>query len=301
MTESTVEYRNDFFKKFTQILIKNKIITNDFEPQDIIFNIINSSKKKKSKIFLDSALLMDSNAIESMIKNNEVQIIKKKNVDHYSLTYKGISRCIEDTYNLDYHEQYHNLLEQLDSDFVNISKQKPMNDKEILSSISLLLLSSLSEVSAIRLKSTVNQTLFNNFLDEIMVILKKYGIINDRYKLPKPSRKESASSALMARIDRLPIITKHLYTILPKPDSGYFFNVVKNHEIDENSVKFLLNQIFHKLNPNEIDADTLKNELFEISTKYNLKFIDRDVDSRKSYTIMKIINKYLDLDIYMKT
>ena len=104
----------------------------------------------------------------------------------------------------------------------------------------------------------------------------------------------------MARLDRLPMITKHLYTNI-KSDSGYYFDVVKNNEIDENSVKFLLDQIFHKLNPNEVDNNILKNQLFEISTKYNLKFIDREVDSKKSYTIMKIINKYLNLDIYMKT
>ncbi|MHA1303463.1 MAG: hypothetical protein ACTSPI_07160 [Candidatus Heimdallarchaeaceae archaeon] len=300
MTETRIDYRNDFFKKFTQVLIKNKIITTKFEPQDIIFNIINSSKKKKSKIFFDSALLMDPNVIERLIENNEVQTIKKKNGDYYSLTYKGISKCIEDRYRLDYQRQYQNLLEQLDKDFINISKQKPMNDKEKLSSLSLLLLNSVSEASAIRLKSTTNQTVLNNFLKELIVILKKYKIISEKYKLPNPSRNESASSALMARLDRLPIITNHLYTNI-KTDSGYYYNVVKNNKIDENSIKFLLHQIFKQYNPHDIDTNKLKNELFEISNKYNLKFIDREVNSRISYTMMKIINNYLDLDIYIKT
>lgn len=285
---------NILFKNVISASIKNKIISNDFEPNEIIFNILRATNKKRAKIFHESAIKINYNVIE---KENIIQITKN-NMIYYTLSFKGIIYCIKNRYNIDYEKQFFQMLSYFEEELTSITKPKPLTDKEKLASFSIILINSISPNTAIKLNNKTNQEIFENFLQELISILIKFNIINSEFILTQPSRNESKSSALMARLDKLPIKTNNIYKNL-KSDSGYYFDFEKNNDIDSQKLNFILDLIFHNFNLHIQNIDELYNLLFDLSMKYNLKFLERQVDNRKTYEILKQLKNYLELDIFL--
>lgn len=282
------------FKKMLSSLSRNKLISDVDYKNMIFYSIFKATNKKRSKIFYESALKF----IPTNIPSTHLIEIDKDGEKHYALSYKGISNVLENKYSIDKSEQFNDVLDYYESELKALTEPKPLVDKEIVAALSLIILSSVSNESAIRLNSSANQNLFERFLLDIIPILKEYKMIKQNYKLKTPSRGESKASALMARLDMLPIKTMHKYKNI-RTESGYYFDLIKNDKLQTEELKALFRLIFKNYDPYEKNNDELYSRLFHMSISYNLKFLDRTVNNDMSYEIIKKMKSYLDLDIFL--
>lgn len=272
-----------------------KIITSKHNEVDLLYYIIKASKKKRSKLFQDASRKIDLSFLD------ERYIVK---VDtsfgiQYSLTYLGIVHCLEKKYKMPYEKQLLNLLNMFQSEITQLAQMRTLIDKEILASLSLLLMSSISKTSSISLKSQYNQEIYTQYLKDLILILKKYGVISEKYQLPSPSRNESKSSALMARVNQLPIKTNHLYVNI-KSELLHYFEIETLNGIAIKKLLQLFHLIFVKINIDKINVDTFYSELSDLSMKYSLKVTNRTINNENSYEILKNLKKYLEYDILLK-
>ena len=286
---------NDLFNNLLNSLKTNRLISDVNDKNLILYSILCATKKKRSKIFHDSSLKLNP----SKIDNEHIIELEKDGEKQYAISYKGITHILNSKYNIKFEEQFYELINNYESELKTLTKHKPFVDKEILASLSLILLSSISESSAIRLNSTNNQETFEKLLDEIIIILKQHDIIHQDYQLKRLLRKESKSSALMARLDMLPIKTNHSYKYI-KTESGYYFDLVKNDGINEKTLNIILDLIFNKYNPYKYDNVEFYNRLFDLYMNYSFKFLDRTINNDVSYLLIRKIKSYLETGIYLK-
>jgi hypothetical protein len=211
------------------------------------------------------------------------------------LTFKGIARAIEMKYDIGFEKQFLKFLELSDQKF-NTGELSQLRWDEKLASLSLILMASTSASSAIRLNNEGNKIVLGEVLDKTLDCLKKYGMIEKEEKLKTKSRGESPVSALMSRLNALSRKTNHYYRNITQ-ESGYFFDIEKDGDIDEKRLFFLLGRIF-EYNRQDCKYEEIYRELAEISQRYSPRFRNRSTNSFISLAILKKLKEFTELEIW---
>jgi len=265
-------------------------------PSSLIFELLNMTITSKSRVFSESADWLDPKLVDTLMEQGLIQgVISESDVNEkYSLTFKGIARCIYFKYGKTLEEQYDSFLEKTDQKF-NTSEQTQLLWNEKVASLALILLASTSPSSAIRLNLEANKTMLTEIFQRTLACLKTYGMVRKEEELKTVSRGESLSSALMSRLDALPRKTNYYYKYIGK-GSEYFLDIQLNQEIDVKRMLFLLRRIFEKYRP-ACDYRKMYKELAEISQLYYPRFLSRSVSPAIVLSILRKLKDFMDKDI----
>lgn len=264
-------------------------------PSNILFEIYSMNRNNMSKVFSDGAAWVDPEFVNPLLEEGIIQRVASADSEKYALTFKGIAHCIELKYGASLEEQFLNFLELSDRKFATANRTK-LQWREKLAGLSLILMGSTSESSAIRLSNEVNKTVLTDVFEKTLACLKKFGIVEKDAKLPSTHRGESPVSALMSRLNALPRKTNHYYMNIEK-ESGYFFDIEKNGAVDEKKLSFLLRRIFEHYDSN-CDYAELERELSEISQSYSPRFLARSTNSTAALNILKGLKDFMDEEIW---
>lgn len=276
---------------------QSKKIKGENVPSDIIFRIYNMTKNNMSKMFSQSSTWVSSEVANTLLKQGIIQRVISEDTEKYALTFKGIAQCIQVKYGKSLDEQFLEFLELSDQKF-SATEQTRLGWKEKLASLSLILMISISDSSAIRLKSDANKAVLSEVFDKSLACLKKFGIVKKKQNLKKVSRGEDPVSAVMSRLNDLPRKTNHYYKLAGfGKESGYFFDIEKDGDIDEKKLFFLLGLILEHYNP-RCDYAEMSGELSEISQRYYPRFLARSTNPNVAFSIIKRLKEFMDTEIW---
>jgi len=277
-------------------IVKNKIIKKDYDEKKILFNIYNLTKNRKSQIFSSSSKYLNDEISNYLLNKRYVQKISNIGNEKYSLTFNGIAYCINLKYKKSFEEQFLNFLDLSDLEFTRVIDPSPLNWKEKIATVTLLLMACTSENSALRLNNVSNKETLEEVFLKVINCFKKHKLIIDKAILKSPSRGESRSSALMSRLNALPRKTNHIYKYITK-ESGYYLDIQKNGDIDNKKLNFLLKKIFEKYYDNK-NYNMIKDELIDINQKYYTRFLNRNINQKLIYNIIKNFSSFFEREIW---
>jgi hypothetical protein len=207
------------------------------------------------------------------------------------LTFKGIAQCIKERYGKSLEEQFLNFLDQVDQKF-DTTEQTQFLWNEKLASLSLILLASTSPSSAISLCNEANKTSLAEVFQEVLVCLKKFGVVEQEEKLRTVSRGESRASALMSRLLTLARKTNHYYRYVGK-GSQYYFEIEKEGDVDIKKLDFVLGKIFEKYDP-RVNYRMMYQELARISQQNYPRFLSRSVNANIVLSVLRKLKSFLN-------
>jgi len=264
-------------------------------PSNLLFEIYSMNRNNMSKVFSDSATWVDPEFVNPLLEEGIIQRVASADSEKYALTFKGIAQCIKLKYGTSLEEQFLNFLELSDRKFTTANRTE-LQWREKLASLSLILMGSTSESSAIRLSNEVNKAVLTQVFEKTLVCLKKFGIVEKDAKLSSTQRGESPVSALMSRLNALPRKTNHYYKNIEK-ESGYFFDIEKDGAVDEKKLLFLFRRIFEHYDSN-CNYAGLERELAEISQSYSPRFLARSTNSTVAFSILKGLKGFMGEEIW---
>jgi len=249
-----------------------------------------------SKAFLDSASWIDPGVVDFLSEQGLIQRIPSEDAGKYALTFKGIVQAVRMKHTITLEEQFLRFLQMADQKF-STGEQATFDWDEKLASLSLLLMTSTSEASAVRLNNQNNKTVLSQVFDDTLTCLKKYSIVSADERLRTKSRDESPVSALMSRLNKLARKTNHYYVNL-REESGYFFDIEKKGEVDEKRLMFLFRRIFESASKDRDDYGEMYKELADISQHYSSRFLGRSTSLDISLSILKRFKDFIDMEIW---
>ena len=191
-------------------------------------------------------------------------------------------------------EQFIDFLALVDQKFNTVEKAD-FSWKEKLGTLSLVLLASSSQSSAIRLTNETNKRILAEVFQKTLIILKKFGIITGKEELKKVNRGESIASAHMSRLNKLARKTNHYYKIVGK-GSEYYLDIEKNGKLDKTRLFFLLRRVFDRFDP-ECKYEMLCKELQNISQEYYPRFLARSLNPLILLNISKSLARFMQFEI----
>ena len=262
---------------------------------NLLFEIYSMNRNNKSKVFSDSATWINPDFLNPLLEEGIVQRVEAGDSEKYALTFRGIAHCIQLKYGKSLEEQFLKFLELSDQKFTTANRTQ-LQWKEKLASLSLILMTSTSSSSAIRLSNEANKAVLTEVFEKTLACLKKFGIVEKDAKLPSTHRGESPVSALMSRLNALARRTNHYYENIEK-ESGYFFDIEKDGDIDEKRLLFLFRRIFEHYD-SSLDYAELNRELAEISQLYSPRFLARSTNPTVSFSILKGLKDFMDKEIW---
>lgn len=283
------------YEELVQSLEQTKKIKQEKISSDLLFVIYSLSQNKMSEIFSKSAIWINSEAADQLLEQGYVQRINQGDQEKYTLTFKGIVQSIKMKYNKTIEEQFLDFLEWSDKKF-NTVEQTKLSWKEKLGSLSLILMASTSSSSAIRLNNEADKVVLGEVFEKILACLKKFSIVPNEAIIKTVSRGESPASGLMSRLNDLTRKTNHYYQNL-KTESGYFFDIEKEGNIDQRRLLFLFRKIFEQCNP-DYDYTEMYRELTDISNHYLTKFLSRSTNSTAAFSILRGLKDFMEKEIW---
>jgi hypothetical protein len=283
------------FERLVSIMEEQKKIKRNQIQSSLLFKIYNLNRNSMSKMFSYSAALMNPDLVDGLLEKGLVQPVVTEESQKYALTLKGIASCIQIEYGKPLEEQFINFLELSDRRFTaTVQTQLSWNEK--LASLSLILLASTSETSAILLTNQSNKEVSTEVFKKILSILKKFRIVESEAELKTVARGESPGSALMSRLDVLPRKTNNYFKYVGK-GSGYFFDVERDGSIDEKKLSFLFRRVFEHCDPDQ-NYSEMYNQLCEISRTYSPRFLGRSTNPTISLSILKELREFMNKEIW---
>jgi predicted transcriptional regulator len=275
-------------------ITQSKKINRENAPSRLIFEIFNMRSSTKSKIFTQSAVWISPEITNSLVEQGLVQKISSEEGEKYALTFAGIAQCIRKKYGKTFDVQFTDFLALVDQKF-NAVEQTTLNWDEKLAILSLTLLASSSESSAIRLNNETNKKILGEVFQRTLTCLKNYGLIDKKEELRTVSRGESPASALMSRLDNIARKTNHYYKFIGK-GSQYYLDIEDNEIIDERRLNFLLKKVFGQFDAN-CNYDQMQKELQEISQSYYPRFLARSLNPNILYNISRLLRDFMQTEI----
>ncbi len=273
---------------------KDKSKNNGEFENKILYSLLSMTKNNASKIFLDSALQLPSSSASALLKNGLIQKRLSEGMEKYSLTLKGIAKSINMKYGKNYEDQFFELLDSSGQTF-DVMGQEPFRSDETIAILSLILMNSVSENSALMMNNNLNKETLAKVFDEVRDCLRNYKVIDHRGEWrKKTSRGEDEVSACFARLNELPRKSNHIYQSLT--NARYYVNIIKDNSIDTEKMKYLLQKIF-PFYISGCDYESLSKELIEISNAHYTKFLGRSIDPMIAFVILKEIKNYLLYDV----
>jgi hypothetical protein len=276
------------------VITQSKKISRENAQSRLIFEIFNMWSSTKSKVFTESAIWISPEIANSLVEQGLVQKISSEEGEKYALTFAGIAQCIRKKYSKTFDVQFTDFLALVDQKF-NAVEQTTLNWDEKLAILSLTLLASSSESSAIRLNNETNKKILAEVFQRTLTCLKKYGLIDKKEELRTVSRGESPASALMSRLDNIARKTNHYYKFIGK-GSQYYLDIENNGIIDERRLYFLLKKVFGQFDTN-CNYDQMQKELEEISQSYYPRFLARSLNPNILYNISKLLRDFMQTEI----
>lgn len=276
---------------------QKKLKTNEISSR-LIYEIYNMWTTTKSEVLQKSAIWIDPEIANRLIEQGLVQKIASATDEKYSLTLTGIANGIKNKYGRRLGEQFTDFLALVDQKFNTVEKSD-FSWKEKIGTLSLILLISTSESSAIRLNNESNKKVLAEVFQKTLDVIKKYGMVEIKAKFKKVSRGESIASAHMSRLNKLARKTNHYYKFVGK-GSAYYLDIEKDGKIDENKLFFLLGKVFEQYNP-ATDYENLKKELQAISQDYYPRFPNRSTDPMIFLNLYKSLSRFIQMEIMKLT
>lgn len=289
--------RAEMLKLFDSLLCAAKEQFKKTKDDDVfatlIFDILNMTQNNRSKLFSGSGTWVAPEVTDNMLGQGVIQKVVSEENEKYALTFKGIAECIRMKYNKGLQDQFLKLLELSDQKF-NGAQQSGLTWKEKLASLSLILVGSTSIASEIRLDDEANKAVLNEVFEKTLGCLKKHGIIEKEEEL-KSTSGEHPVTAIMRRVNDLTRKT-NLYYLNDRSVNGYYFDIEKNGDLNENRVFFLLGRIFEFYDL-KCDYREVYEELAKISQLYSPRFRARTMNPNISFSVLKRLKNFLDNEV----
>jgi len=284
------------FDNLISVLKSKKNIKNTEIPNSILFELLNMTKNNLASLLIESADYIESEYRDILKKEKLIQAINKDDIEKQVLTLKGIAYCIKIKFEKSYEEQFISYLKLADDKYSIETEKTSLDWKEKLATLTLLLLASTSESSAIVLDEEINQKTFEAALNETLVTLKQYGIFDSILEIPKTRGEPPAALFMRSRVTDLPRKTNQRYTNIGC-GKVYYLDIEIKEGINEEKIIYLLSRIFEYNDPNVKYYD-LKNSIMKISEKYHPQFLTRRVNSRAIFGITNIIDTFFDSKLW---
>jgi len=289
--------RVEMLKLFDSLLCAAKEQSKKTKDDDVlttlIFDLLNMTQNSRSKLFSGSGTWVAPEVTDNMLQQGVIQKVVSEDNEKYALTFKGIAECIRMKYDKGLQEQFLKLLELSDQKF-NGTQQSGLTWKEKLASLSLILVGSTSIASEIRLDDEANKAVLNEVFEKTLECLKKHGIIEKGEELKSTSGEHPVTGA-MRRVNDLTRKT-NLYYMNDRSVPGYYFDIEKNGDLDENRVFFLLRRIFEFYDP-KCNYREIYNELAKISQLYSPRFRARTMNPNISFSVLKRLKDFLENEV----
>jgi len=261
----------------------------------LLFDILTMNPTNISKVFSDSAVWVNPEVTDSLLRQGLIQRVTFEDSEKYALTLKGVVKSIQIRYGTTLEDQFLNFLD-LSYQKLTAADQTQLRWDEKLASLCLILMASTSVSSAIRLNNEANKTVLGDVFEKTLACLNKHGIVRREGKLRTKSRGETPVSALMSRLNTLARKTNLYYTNLTK-ESGYFFDIENSGDVDQKRLSFLLRRIFSHYD-SKCNYAELNRELAEISQLYSHRFLARSTNPTVSLSILRRLKEFLDKDVW---
>lgn len=275
----------------------NKKIKDENVPSSFVFELYKMTPNNRSKLFLNSALCMNDEAVKPLIESKMLCRTEIDQIEKYFLTFRGIAQSISNKYGISLEKQYEDLLDRMDCES-GIEGQEPFDWKEKMVSLALILVSSTSETSAIRLNNKTNKEVLGQVFQSTLGCLNKYGIVQQTKAFTITDRGESPSSSIMSRVNELPRKSNHIFSYLSnQKESGYYFNLEVNGHIDKDRLFFILGKIFESHQPS-INYQELYNDLFSIGQQHYLQFINRTTNPTLTLELNQGLKNFIEDEMY---
>ena len=282
------------FASLIDVMKRHKKINRNNISSQLLYEIYNMWTTTKSKILHRSARWIEPEIANRLIEKGLVQKISSETDEKYALTLTGIAHCIKETYGKKLDEQFIDFLSLVDQKFNTVEKAD-FSWKEKLGTLSLILLASSSQSSAICLTNETNKRTLAEVFQETLIILKKFGIITGKEELKKVNRGESIASAHMSRLNKLARKTNHYYKIVGK-GSEYYLDIEKDGKLDKTRLFFLLRKVFDRFDP-ECNYEMLCKELQNISQEHYPRFLARSLNPLILLNISKSLARFMQFEI----
>lgn len=282
------------FTNLIDVMKKNKKIKEDDISSRLLYEIYNMWTTTKSRIFHKSGRWIEPEIAERLMEQGLVQRIASETDEKYALTLTGIAHCVREAYGKRFDEQFINFLALVDQKF-NTVEGADFSWKEKLGTLSLILLASSSQSSAIRLTNETNKRILAEVFQKTLAVLGKFGIVTGREQLKKVDRGESIASAHMSRLNKLARKTNHYYRIIGK-GSEYYLDIEKDGKLDKIRLFFLLRRVFNRFD-SDCKYEILCKELQNISQEYYPRFLDRSLNPLLLLDISKTLGRFMQFEI----
>ena len=280
------------FAHLVDVMERNKKINRIEIASRLLYEIHNMWTTTKSKILHESAIWIEPEIANRLLEKGLIQKITSEIDEKYALTLTGIAQCIKKNYGKRYDEQFTDFLALVDQKFSTVEKTA-FSWKEKLGALTLILLASTAQYSAIRLNNETNKNILAETFQKTLDVLKKHGMIEPKQKLRGVARGESIASAHMSRLNKLARKTNHYYV---GQGSEYYFAIERDGRLDKNRLSFLLGKIFDNYYP-ECEYEKMNKELQDISQEYYPRFIGRSLNPLILLDLSKSLTKFLQFEI----
>jgi hypothetical protein len=294
--ESTKNEMLKLFEALVSVMENETEIDEDQIPSRLLFDLYRLTKNNKSKVFNESALWINPDVAKTLLERGEAQKIIGEDQERYALTFRGVSQCIKIKYGKTIEEQFQNFLDLMD-ETLNTVDQSKLSWKEKLVSLSLILIASTSQASAIKLGIKANKIALKEVFEKVLTCMKKFDIIEKECELKTITRGEDPVCYVMSRVGPLARKTNHYYKF--KRDSLYYFDIEKEEGIDDKKFSFLLRRIFGEYN-SKCNYKEMYEELAEISQEYWPRFLSRNVNPNNLVAILQKLKEFMCNEIYLK-
>ena len=274
--------------------VEKSSVIKKYNPSSIINELIIVTKNNRSNIFTNISMYLSSDISQKLLDLELIQGISVQGIKKWTITLKGLAYNIAIQEQISFNEQYFVLLKYFDSKF-NLESDKKFDWKEKLVTLSLILMVSTSQASAIVLDNSSNRELFEEMLEKTLSCLNRYKINDEKKKLPKSRGEPPATLIMRSRINDLPAKTNHVYVNLGS-GGGYYLDIEQDKALDKEKMWFLLNLVFEQYDMS-IKYDELKDELIHISEQYSPQMLTRNVDSRILFDILNKLDEYFNIEI----
>jgi hypothetical protein len=281
------------YRKSTKKIKKSKNANHERIETAIILELLKMSGNNRSKVFSSSAIWLNPDNSEALSAKGLIQTIPCEHGLKHALSLAGIAECIRLKSKISLEQQYHDFLELADKKF-NKTEDVQLDRREKLAAISLILLSSTSEQSAIKLVNDQNKTVLLEVFQEVLSCMKKYHFAEEKDVLKSSGRGEDIAAGHFARLDTLPRRTNHYYY---GKDYVYYLDIETNRTIDAGKLVFILRKFFSDYDETS-DFGEMYTELSHISQKYSPRFLCRTLDPLSILTILNQLKEFLEADIY---
>lgn len=292
----------DLLGKLELIINQKDVVKKGFNEDTVVYDLTSLKPNKLATIMSSSSVILSFDNSGRLKENGLVHAVSTFPMEKHALTFKGIVESLKIKYDISLEEQYLDFLKIIDSQYEKTVKKNNLDWKEKLTVLTLLLSMSSSSSSAINIMNNeTNQEMLISALHDTLDFLEKYPLLKKsrrKRQLPKKAAiRGEAPAQFFMRMEGGKNLGRKTNQIFVRSNAGYYLDIEKNGELDEEKVLLLLTLIFESVNP-DINYNALKNDLFNLSEKYLPAYLARDVNLNIKWSLTNRLESFFDVDIW---